>query len=905
MPSGRRKVSDARALALLDELLDLGDAERATRLEQIRVEDPALHDRVTRLLDIATSDEGSRVLASPVFGGLRAAQRESSVLFEPGQIISGYRLLRPIGRGGTSVVWLGERADHAVKREVAVKLPSFVFTSDTDRERFAREKDLLAAMAHTYIARLYDAGVARSGQPFLVLEYVDGKPITAYCDEHRLNIRERLRLFLQVLDAIGYAHSRLVVHRDIKPSNILIDAQGQTKLVDFGIAKALGESDLDGAHLTRHGQVIGTPHYMSPEQADLAAPDVDTRTDIYSLGTVLYELLCGALPLELHRLSDREIGQALRDRDPAPPSRRLAQLADAADRAALRAASVKELRRALQGDVDLIVMKAIAKDRAARYQTARELAADIDRFLDRLPVLARPPTVGYVVGRFVRRNRLLVGASTIAFIALLVGSIVATVGMVQARAAQRRASIEAETSRQVATFLVDIFAVSDPGEARGNTITAREVLDKGAGRIESELGDQPAVRSQLLFTIARVYRELGLYRDAMPLAEQALSLRRGSWSNPALLADSLDQVGQLHSLLIRHKDALPFHDEAIAIRQGLDSHPTGALAESRTLKGVALMEDRQYEPALQSFLEAQRLLQDANLDVSPLQRARLAENIAQTYHYLDRLAEAETFYRQAIATLRATQQSDHPFLAQSLTDLAILLKVTGRLPEAEQLNAEALAIYRKTLGERHPKVASLLNNIAMQHVAARNFDAALVEIQEALAINLESLGEKHQETNIVRLNLARVHYRRNELEAAEREIRVVLATRRDTHPAGHLDLGVTLDQLAAVLNKQHRYAEAALAAEEARDILFKAVGPQHSRTASASLSLGNALRGLRRFEESETALLSAHDVASKGRGHYVGIERTAVESLIGLYDEWGKSARADEFRVVLKNIDAR
>jgi serine/threonine protein kinase len=898
-------VSDALALALLDELLDLGDAERATRLQQIRGEDSALHDRVSRLLDVATSDEGSRALASPVFGGLRAAQRDSFVPFESGQIISGYRLLRLIGRGGTSVVWLGERADHAVKREVAVKLPSFVFTSDTDRERFAREKDLLAAMTHTHIARLYDAGIAQSGQPFLVLEYVDGKPITAFCDEHRLNVRGRLRLFLQVLDAIGYAHSRLVVHRDIKPSNILTDAQGQTKLVDFGIAKTLGESDLDDAHLTRHGQVIGTPHYMSPEQADHEAADVDTRTDIYSLGTVLYELLCGALPLELHRLSDREIGQALRDRDPAPPSRRLAQLADAADRAALRGASINELRKALQGDLDLIVMKAIAKDRAARYQTARELAADIDRFLDRLPVLARPPTVGYVVGRFVRRNRLLVGASTIAFIALLAGSIVATVGMVQARAAERRASTEAETSRQVATFLVDLFAVSDPGEARGNTITAREVLDKGAGRIESDLGDQPAVRSQLLFTIARVYRELGLYREAMPLAEQALSLRRGSWSNPALLADSLDQVGQLHSLLIRHKDALPFHDEAIAIREGLDSRPSGALAESRTLKGVALMEDRQYEPALQSFLEAQRLLQDANADASPLQRARLAENIAQTYHYLDRLAESETYYRQAIATLQSTQQSDHPFLAQSLTDLAILLKDTGRLPEAEQLNAEALAIYRKTLGERHPKVASLLNNIAMQHVAARNFDAALVEIQEALAINLESLGEKHQETNIVRLNLARVHNRRNELEAAEREIRVVLATRRDTHPAGHLDLGVTLDQLAAVLNKQHRYAEAARAAEEARDILLKAAGPQHSRTASASLSLGNALLGLRRFEESETALLAAHDVASKGRGRYVGIERTAVESLVGLYDAWGKPARADEFRVVLKNIDAR
>ncbi len=905
MPSGRPAVSDARALALLDELLDLGDAERASRLEKIRGEDSALHDRVTRLLDVASSDDGSRVLANPVFGGLRAAQRESFVLFESGQIISGYRLLRPIGRGGTSVVWLGERADHAVKREVAVKLPSVVFTSDTERKRFAREKDLLAAMAHTHIARLYDAGISKSGQPFLVLEYVNGKPITAYCDEHRLNIRERLRLFLQVLDATGYAHSRLVVHRDIKPSNILVDAQGQTKLVDFGIAKALGETDLDGAHLTRHGQVIGTPHYMSPEQADHAAPDVDTRTDIYSLGTVLYELLCGALPLELHQLSDREIGQALRDRDPVPPSRRLAQLSDAADRAALRDASVNELRRTLQGDVDLIVMKAIAKDRAARYQTARELAADIDRFLTRLPVLARPPTVGYVVGRFVRRNRLLVGASAIAFIALLVGSIVATVGMVQARAAQRRASIEAETSRQVATFLVDLFAVSDPSEARGNTITAREVLDKGAGRIESDLGDQPAVRSQLLFTIARVYRELGLYRDAMPLAEQALSLRRGSWSNPELLADSLDQVGQLHSMLIRHKDALPFHDEAIAIRQGLDSTPTTALAESRALKGVALMEDRQYGPALQSFLEAQRLLRDAKLDASPLQRARLAENIAQTYHYLDRLAEAEPFYRQAIATLRSTQQSDHPVLAQSLTDLAILLKDTGRLSEAEQLNAEALAIYRKTLGERHPKVGSLLNNIAMQHVAARNFDAALVEIQEALAINLESLGEKHQETNIVRLNLARVHYRRNELAAAEREIRVVLATRRDTHPAGHLDLGVTLDQLAAVLNKQHRYAEAARAAEEARDILFKAVGPQHSRTASASLSLGNALRGLRRFEESETNLLSARDIASKGRGRYVGIERNAVESLIGLYDEWGKSARADEFRVMLKIIEAR
>jgi serine/threonine protein kinase len=905
MPSDPAEVSDARALTLLDELLDLEDAGRAMRLEQIRTEDPALHERVSRLLKVATSDEGSRVLAGPVYGELRAAQRESLVRFDSGQIISGYRLLRPIGRGGTSVVWLGERADGAVKREVAVKLPSFVFTSDTERERFVREKDLLAAMEHTYIARLYDAGIAESGQPFLVLEYVDGKPITAHCDEHRLNIHERLRLFLQVLDAIGYAHSRLVVHRDIKPSNILVDARGQTRLVDFGIAKALGDSGQDDAHLTRHGQVIGTPHYMSPEQAGLAAPDIDTRTDIYSLGAVLYELLCGALPLELHRLTDHEIGQALRDRDPAPPSRRLAQLADAAERAALRGASVSELRKTLQGDLDLIVMKAIAKDRAARYQTARELAVDIGRYLDRLPVLARPPTVRYVVGRFVRRNRLLVGASALAFIALLTGSIVATVGLMQAREAQRRASIEAETSQQVATFLVDLFAVSDPSEARGNTITAREVLDKGAGRIESELGDQPAVRSQLLFTIARVYRELGLYRDAMPLAEQSLSLRRAALPGSTQLADSLDQVGQLHSLLSRHKDALPFHDEAIAIRQGLDPRPAGAMSESHALKGVALMQDRQYQPALQSFLEAQRLLQVAIPAATPLQRARLAENIAQSYHYLDRLAEAEPFYRQAIATLRSMQQPDHPVLAESLADLAVLLKDTGRLPESEQLNAEALAIYRKTLGGRHPRVASLLNNIAMQHVAARNLDAALIEIQEALAIDRESLGDNHQETNIVRLNLARIHYRRNELSAAEREIRVVLDTRRDTLPADHLDLGVTLDQLAAVLNKQRRYAEAARAAEEAREILLKAVGPEHSRTASANISLGNALCGLRRFEESEAALLSAHDVAAKSRGRYVGLERNAVEGLIGLYDLWEKPARADEYRAMLRDIDAR
>jgi len=898
-------VSDSRALALLDELLDLADAGRATRLEQIRGEDPALHERVSRLLQVATSEEGSRALASPVVGGLRAAQRESFERFESGQVICGYRLLRPIGRGGTSVVWLGERADGAVKREVAVKLPSIFFTSGSDRERFVREKDLLAAMAHAHIARLYDAGIAESGQPFLVLEYVDGVPITAYCDEHRLNVRERLHLFLQVLDATGYAHNRLVVHRDIKPSNILVDAQGQTRLVDFGIAKALGESDPDSAHLTRHGQIIGTPHYMSPEQAGLAAPDIDTRTDIYSLGAVLYELLCGALPLELHRLSDREIGLALRDRDPVPPSRRLAQLADASDRAASRAASVNELRRILQGDLDLIVMKAIAKDREARYQTARELAADIDRFLNRLPVLARPPTVGYVVGRFVRRNKLLVGASAIAIIALVAGSIVATVGLLQARAAQRRASIEAETSRQVATFLVDLFTVSDPGEARGNTITAREVLDKGVGRIETDLGDQPVVRSQLLFTIARVYRELGLYRDALPLAEQALSLRRSTLPGTVQLADSLDQVGQLQSLLSRHQEALPFHDEAIAIRLKLDSHPTSALAESHSLKGAALMQDRQYQAALQSLLEAQRLLHDAGLKVTALQRARLAENTAQTYHYLDRLQEAELFYREAIAALRSTQQLDHPLLAQSLSDLAILLKDTGRLPESERLNAEALAIYKKTLGERHPKVASLLNNIALQHATARNFDAALAEIQEALAINLESLGEKHQETNIVRLNLARIHYRRNELPAAEREIRIVLATRRETLPPDHLDLGVTLDQLAAVLNKQRRYAEAARAAQESRDILLKAVGSQHSRTASANISLGNALRGLRRFDESEVALLAAYDVAANGRGRYVGLERNAVEGLIGLYDECGKPARAEEFRVKLKSIDAR
>ena len=427
-------------------------------------------------------------------------------------------------------VWLAEQT-RPVHRQVALKIIKAGMDTAHVVARFEAERQALAVMDHPAIARVFDGGATPHGRPYFVMEYVRGEAITSYCNRHKLSTRQRIDLFLQVCDGVQHAHQKGIIHRDLKPSNILITLQDDhpvPKIIDFGVAKATTQHLTERTLYTELGVLIGTPEYMSPEQAEMTELDIDTRTDVYSLGVILYELLTGTLPFEGKSLREKpldEIRRTIREVDPPRPSTRVTTLVAAAETSGdqgVAAAKASELN----GDLDWITMRALEKDRTRRYGSAADLAADLRRHVDNLPVLASPPSATYRIRKFVQRHRVGVAAAA-TMVALLIAFAAAMAVQARRTARERdRANQEADAARQVSDFLVGLFNVSDPSEARGNSITAREMLDKGAKDIQQRLAAQPQIQARLQTTIGTVYTDLGLYTEAEPLLKGAVAIQR-------------------------------------------------------------------------------------------------------------------------------------------------------------------------------------------------------------------------------------------------------------------------------------------------------------------------------------------------------------------------------------------
>jgi len=749
-----------------------------------------------------------------------------------------------------------------VRRRVALKIVKHGMDTRQVVARFESERQALAVMNHPNIASVYDAGATERGRPFFVMEFVNGEPVARYCDKYRLGTRERLALFVQICAGVQHAHQKGIIHRDIKPSNVLVQIEGDRpvpKIIDFGVAKATERRGFgDEAAHTELGQIIGTPEYMSPEQADLTLQDIDTRSDVYSLGVLLYELLVGSLPFdaaELRRIGFDEFRRRIREDEPPRPSTRFTTHDDkATGTAQKRGTDPRTLAKRLRGDLDWITMKALEKDRTRRYGSPSELAEDIQRHLDNQPVKARPPSTTYRMGKFVRRHTYGVASAATLFVLLVV---FAATMLVQARriAVQRdRANQEAAAANRVNEVLTGIFDLSDPGAALGEQITARELLDKGLVTVRATLSDQPRDLARSLGVLGGNYRRLGVYDRAQPLLEEALDLRRqtvGS-DDPATLAAMADLASVL-------KEQGHFEQAEELYRQALEGH-------RRILGGEAR------------------------------ETMKLQNDLAGLYRQQGRFDEAEPLLRETLETQRRLLGDGHEDTAATMNGLGLLYLDQGFHERAEPLLVDALGIQRRVLSPDHPLTLHSLNNLALLYDSQQRYDDAEPLYLDLLEKQRRVLGVDHKDTLTASNNLAGLYFAQGRYEEAEAPWVDVLAGQRRLLGEDHPHTLGTIGNLGDLYTLQGRLGEAGPLLLSAVEGCRRSLPPNHPYTGVNLRKYGSYLVAREQFAEAEATLLDAHRIliASVGAEHEQSGK--VVRGLVVLYERWGKPDEAEHWR---------
>ncbi|MFY9740480.1 MAG: serine/threonine-protein kinase [Candidatus Sulfotelmatobacter sp.] len=661
------------------------------------------------------------------------------------KFIGPYKLIRRLGEGGMGTVWLAEQTA-PVQRQVALKLIKFGLYDRELLQRFRAERQSLALMDHPTIAKVFDAGVTPDGQPYFVMEYVPGEPITTYCDQKRLTIRQRLELFIKICEGVQHAHQKAMIHRDLTPPNILVtevDGRPMPRIIDFGLAKAIDPQIGDDAVMTRAGRWLGTPGYMSPEQAESTA-DVDTRTDVYSLGVILYVLITGAQPFDTTQwknLPFHEVVRQLRDNDPPKPSTKI-RTHDAealAELARRRQTDPVTLTRQVTGDLEWIVLQAIEKDRERRYATPLELAADVNRYLQNMPVSAHPASFAYRASKYVRRHRLGVSVTISAAVVLVGFAVTQAIELRAIRQQRDRADL-------ISRFMTGIFKVSNPSEARGNTITAREILDQGSQQITTSLNNDPALQAQLMETMARTYAGLGLTRHAQDLTERALAIRRSLFGerNRATLQTESD-LGQLMGAQGHLPEAEKLLQATLQTqRQLLGPNDPDTLASMDRLAYVYANEARQAEAEnlFRQTLDAERRV----LGPDDQKTMGTLNELAQVLTAQGRYADSDKIYIELIAAQRRTLGPDHPATLLSMSHAAENLSHEGRYSEAEKLYADVVATQRRVLGPEHPQTLRAMTFLAVTMMGEGHYAEAEKLQSEIIDIKRRVLGPAHNST---------------------------------------------------------------------------------------------------------------------------------------------------------------
>ncbi|MCB9853073.1 MAG: tetratricopeptide repeat protein [Phycisphaerales bacterium] len=893
---------------LFTSALELPSAEREAWLQSECGDDARLLKKLVRM--IKAHDEDHRFLENgPISLDARGIE-------DMPRTIGNYQIIQQIGEGGMGVVYLAEQTQ-PIRRRVALKLIKLGMDTKAVVARFEAERQALALLEHPSVARVFEAGATETGRPYFVMEYVPGEPITKFCDAHNLTLRERLDLFVQVCHAIQHAHQKGIIHRDIKPSNVLVmrkDGDAVPKVIDFGVAKATDHRLTEQTLFTEHGVLIGTPSYMSPEQAELSAIGVDARTDVYSLGVLLYEMIVGVLPFEtadLGRAGYAEIQRIIREVEPTKPSTRFWSLGDVTRGICeTRRCDRKTMHRQLSGDLDWIALKAIDKDPARRYASASELAADILRHVRDEPVIASPPSTTYRMRKFVRRHRGGVAASVIVLLTLILGIIGTSIGWRRASRAEANAAAKADEAKrqaEIATavndfLVVDLLSAVSPSAERGKgrNVLMRDVLDAAAERIDAgsapggRFAAMPAVEASIRQMLGVTYMNLGELKSAEPHLQRAYDLN-SKYLGPRAIDTirSINALGQINQAAGRHSQAQELYRQAVdtAMTELGPDHAMTMVAMNN-LATLFHLQGR-YEESSKLFRELvtsrRRVLGDGNSDTIatvsnlaislarsnkldeaeallrewlPIAQRSLPEgdpnisfimkNLGETLAQKGSISEARNYMTQALEIRRRVFGDEHPSTLTSRHDLAILLSMEGRNAEAADLFKQVTEARVRVLGEAHAETLSAKSNLANSYIALGRADEAERLLKECATVAERQYGPDHGITMRVTYLLGWLYLQQGRLADADATNTRLLEAQRRVLGLEHPQTLATLESVAWTQFQQQKYGESEDNHRELLSILERTTGPANPATRRIAFNLAAVLLAKKETDEARS-----------------------------------------------------
>jgi serine/threonine-protein kinase len=853
---------------LFDRALELDAADRAVLLDEVRAEDVALADEVESLL--AEHEADGFIADTPT------AAPEPRLYGLESDHVGPYRIIRPIGRGGMGIVYLAERTTEDVTQTVALKLLRADFAATSLLDRFRAERRILARLEHPGIARLIDTGATPSGQPYYAMEFIDGADLMTWMRQTKPTVRQRIELFLDVCDAVGYAHHQLVVHRDLKPGNILVPEDGRPRLLDFGIAKLVDpmEQPEGEARTVRWC----TPDYASPEQVRGHA--VTTESDVYALGALLYELLAGIRPFNLEGLSPARIEQVVAGDMPRRPSDR---------------AGDASLRRALEGDLDTIVLKALAKEPWRRYPSADALADDLRRYLDRKPVRARPDTWSYRAIRFIQRNRVAVAAACLLLLSLAAGLAASSWQATRARRERDRAEAALRRSEDVTALLIGLFEAARPGAASADTATSRAILQQGVTRI-GELEGQPEVQAQMLDALGLVLMSLDRFDEARDMLGRGLALRRRTFGEEsAEAAESLTHLARTFRALSEFAQADSLVRRALAIqRQRLgndDPVVASTLLDLASLQPYLGRNDLARGHVMEALAIRERAFGPDHVDVG-----RAMVRVAAFARLRGDYDDALEYGRRGVEVVRRHLGDADPEVGANAYVLADIERDAGNLEEAERLFREGIAIQSAAYGGDHIQMIHGLSNLATLLTGQGRHEEAELLYRRALAIRERTIGPESGAAAAAHDELSVSLAAQGRLAEAEAERRRGLDLWRKAVGPEHASIAGSLAGLGLLVAERGRLEEAESLLREAIAMRSRLYGPDHALVAIAETELGSVLTRARRFADAERVLLDAQRVLDE-QVDANPVDQAAVrDALRDLYEAWGRPQDAARYR---------